>query len=130
MSNKTDMTAPKAPREDTRGIKEIADTLRRHARLSNKQLRISLTVATVVIILLAAVIILAQSRAVDILKNNESAVLLKESMYAERIELTNKLALTEPSFPNVFGAGVPYPASPVPSRLPIRLFRQAAYCSG
>lgn len=95
MSKKVEMAALAGPREDTRGIKEIPETLRRHARLSPKQMRISLTIATVVIIVLAALMIIAQTRATDILKNNESAVLLKEAMHAERIELTNKLALTD-----------------------------------
>ena len=95
MSKKIEMAVQAGPREDTRGLKEIPETLRRHARLSPKQMRISMTIATVVILVLAALMIVSQSRATDILKNNESAVLLNEAMHAERIELTNKLALTD-----------------------------------
>ncbi len=90
--------AEKTPLElmgDTRGIREIPDTLRRGARMSPKQLRFSLAVATVLLLALIGLIIVSQSRAVSILKVNESSVVMQEAMTAERIELTNKLQLTD-----------------------------------
>ena len=95
MSSKIVLTNPQGPMEDSRGIKDIPDTLRRGARMSSKQLRISLTAATVLIFGLVFLIILSQSNATAILKNNESAVVLREAMDAERIELSNKLAITD-----------------------------------
>ena len=80
---------------DTRGIREIPDTLRRGARMSPKQLRYSLFIATVLILALITLIIVSQGRATSILKVNESAVVMREAMSAERIELTNKLQLTD-----------------------------------
>lgn len=92
------MQTEKKPLElmgDTRGIREIPDTLRRGARMSPKQLRFSLFFATVLILALIALIIISQGRAVSILKVNESSVVMQEAMSAERIELTNKLQLTD-----------------------------------
>ena len=84
---------PSVPKKQEPGIGDIPATLRRHARMSNKQLRFSLFMSTVLIILLAALIIVAQNRVDVIHRNNESAALLKEAMHAERVELTNKLAM-------------------------------------
>lgn len=94
MSKKFEKT-PQELMGDTRGIREIADTLRRGARMSPKQLRVSLFAATVLVLALIILIILSQGRATSILKTNESAVVLREAMTAERIELTNKLQLTD-----------------------------------
>ena len=80
---------------DNRGMREIPDTLRRGARMSPKQLRRSLIIATVLVLALAALIIIAQSNATAILKTNESSVIMREAINAERIELTNKLQLTD-----------------------------------
>ena len=80
---------------DTRGLREIPDTLRRGARMSPKQRRYSLLFATVLVLALMALIIVSQSSATSILKVNESAVVLREAMHAERIELTNKLQMTD-----------------------------------
>ena len=90
--------AEKAPQElmgDTRGIREIPDTLRRGARMSPIQRRWSLTAATVLILALVMLIIVSQSRSVSILKVNESIQVMQEAMGAERIELTNKLQMTD-----------------------------------
>ena len=80
---------------DTRGIREIPDTLRRGARMSPKQLRWSLFVASVLVLALLVLLILSQGMATAILKVNESSEVLREAMHAERIELTNKLQLTD-----------------------------------
>ena len=90
--------AEKTPQElmgDTRGIREIPDTLRRGARMSPTQRRWSLTAATVLILALIMLIIASQSRSVSILKVNESTRVMQEAMGAERIELTNKLQMTD-----------------------------------
>lgn len=92
------MITEKAPQElmgDTRGLKEIPDTLRRGARMSPKQLRYSLFFATVLILVLVVLLVLSQSWATHILKVNESAAVMQEAMTAERVELTNKLQLTD-----------------------------------
>ena len=81
--------------EDTRGIRDIADTLRRGARMSPKQLRFSMTAAAVLLLVLIALIIISQSWTDYILKVNESSVVMREAMSAERIELTNKLQMTD-----------------------------------
>jgi len=80
---------------DTRGLREIPDTLRRGARMSPKQRRWSLFFAAAAILALILLLIVSQSRATAILKVNESAVVMREAMNAERIELTNKLQLTD-----------------------------------
>ena len=94
MSKKIE-TAPQAVMGDTRGLKDIPDTLRRGARMSPKQLRWSLFFATILILALAALIVISKGRATEILKVNESAVVMQEAMTAERIELTNKLQMTD-----------------------------------
>ena len=94
MSKKAE-TAPQELMGDTRGIREIPDTLRRGARMSPKQRRWSLTAATVLILALIMLIIVSQSRSVSILKVNESTRVMQEAMGAERIELTNKLQMTD-----------------------------------
>ena len=80
---------------DTRGLRDIADTLRRGARMSPKQLRSSLIIATVLLLVLISLIIMSQAWATYILKVNESSVVMQEAMSAERIELTNKLQMTD-----------------------------------
>ena len=94
MSKKTEMN-PEEMIVDNRGIREIADTLRRGTRMSPKQFRFSVFIATALILLLILLIIVAQSRATYILKVNESSDVMREAMNAERIELTNKLQLTD-----------------------------------
>ena len=78
-----------------RGIREIPDTLRRHARMSPKQMRISMIIATALVLLLAGLIILSKNNAASVLRKNESAIILEEAMHAERVELSNKLQLTD-----------------------------------
>ena len=95
MSKKAEKDPQELMIEDTRGIREIADTLRRGTRMSPKQLRFSLIAATVLLLVLILLILISQSRAVSILKVNESSVVMKEAMTAERIELTNKLQMTD-----------------------------------
>ena len=82
---------------DTRGIREIPETLRRGARMSPKQRRYSLIAATILILVLVVLIFVSQNNATNILKVNESSEVMKEAMTAERIELTNKLQLTDRS---------------------------------
>ena len=73
MSKKAE-TAPREMTGDTRGIREIPDTLRRGARMSPAQRRWSLTAATVLILALVMLIIVSAGRSVSILKVNESAL--------------------------------------------------------
>ncbi len=94
VSKKTEMN-PEEMIVDNRGIREIADTLRRGTRMSPKQFHFSVFIATALILLLILLIIVAQSRATYILKVNESSDVMREAMNAERIELTNKLQLTD-----------------------------------
>ena len=94
MSKNKEMT-PEILMGDTRGIREIPDTLRRGARMSPKQRRYSLIAATILILALVMLLFVSQNNATTILKVNESSEVMKEAMTAERIELTNKLQLTD-----------------------------------
>ena len=80
---------------DMRGVRDIPDTLRRGVRMSPGQFRFSMFVASAAILVLILLIIVSQNLATSILKVNESAVVMREAMTAERIELTNKLQLTD-----------------------------------
>ncbi len=93
--SKKELSAPQALMGDTRGMRELPDTLRRGARMSPKQLRWCLFIATALVLGLIALILVSQQQATAILKRNESAVVMREAMTAERIELTNKLQLTD-----------------------------------
>ena len=93
--SKRELSAPRVPMGDTRGMRELPDTLRRGVRMSPIQLRWCLIIATVLVLGLAALILVSQQQATAILKVNESAVVMREAMTAERIELTNKLQMTD-----------------------------------
>ena len=71
---------------EEKGIREIADTLRRHVRMSPKQKRTSLIIATVLVLLLIFLVVLSKNNAASVLRRNESAVILQEAMHAERVE--------------------------------------------
>ena len=94
MSKKTEMDLQEQIL-DTRGIRDIADTLRRGTRMNPTQFRFSMFIATTLVLVLVLLIILSQNLATSILKVNESSVVMQEAMNAERIELTNKLQLTD-----------------------------------
>ena len=93
--SKRELSAPQVPMGDTRGMRELPDTLRRGVRMSPIQLRWCLIIATVLVLGLAALVLVSQQQATAILKVNESAVVMREAMTAERIELTNKLQMTD-----------------------------------
>ena len=94
MSNKMKLS-PQGALEDRRGIRDIPDTIRRGARMNKTQFRFSLIAAAVILFVLIALIVLSKGQAAAILQHNESAVILREAMHAERIELSNKLAITD-----------------------------------
>ena len=94
MSKKDEMNA-QIRMGDIRGMRELPDTLRRGMRMSPAQLRWSLLIAAVAVLALVLLIMVSQQAATSILKVNESSVVMREAMSAERIELTNKLQLTD-----------------------------------
>ncbi len=94
MSKKDEMNA-QIRMGDIRGMRELPDTLRRGMRMSPAQLRWSLLIAAVAVLALVMLIMVSQQAATSILKVNESSVVMREAMSAERIELTNKLQLTD-----------------------------------
>ena len=64
MSKKIKLDAPIEFEKDKRGLREIPDTIRRHARMSKRQIRWSLIIAGLLLVLLAAVIF-------DVVSKNE-----------------------------------------------------------
>ena len=89
MSKKQKLDTLTGIRKDERGIREIPDTLRRHARMSKRQVRLSLFCAGLLIVLIAALMIFAQNRADSILSANDDATVLKKATGAEYIDIIN-----------------------------------------
>ena len=69
--SKKEYSAQQALMGDTRGMRELPDTLRRGARMSPTQLRWCLFIATVLVLGLIVLIIVSQQQATAILKANE-----------------------------------------------------------
>ena len=90
MSKKMIMDAPIEFEKDKRGLREIPDTLRRHARMSKRQVRWSLIIAGLLIVLLAAVMAITDNLATAPLEAYESAEIMKEAAGAEYIDIINK----------------------------------------
>ena len=89
MSKKQKLDTITGIRKDERGLREIPDTLRRHARMSKRQVRLSLLCAGLLIALIAALMIFAQNRADSILSANDDATVLKKAEGAEYIDIVN-----------------------------------------
>ncbi len=103
MSKKNKTDAPVEFERDKRGLKDIPDTIRRHARMSKRQIRATLSIAGIILILLAAVMIIADRQATAPLEAYESAEIMKESAGAEYIDIINKsrnIELREPESGN------------------------------
>ena len=79
MSKKQKLDSLPYIHKDERGLRDIPDTLRRHARMSKTQVRLSLFLAGLLIVLIAAVMLLAQNKANSILAANDDATVLKEA---------------------------------------------------
>ena len=90
MSKKNKIDAPIEFEKDKRGLKDIPDTLRRHARMSKRQIRWSLIIAGIILVLLAAVMIVSDKMATEPLQAYESAELMKDAAGAEYIDIINK----------------------------------------
>ena len=90
MSKKIKTDAPIEFEKDKRGLKDIPDTLRRHARMSERQIRWSLIIAGLLIVLLAAVMAVTDKLATDPLEAYESAEIMKEAAGAEYVDIINK----------------------------------------
>ncbi len=89
MSKKQKLDSLPYIHKDERGLRDIPDTLRRHARMSKTQVRLSLFLAGLLIVLIAAVMLLAQNKANSILAANDDATVLKEAAGAEYIDIIN-----------------------------------------
>ena len=90
MSKKEKIDAPIEFEKDKRGLREIPDTIRRHARMSKRQVRWSLIIAGIILVLLGAVMIVTDNMATAPLEAYESADLMKEAAGAEYIDIVNK----------------------------------------
>ena len=90
MSKKNKIDAPIEFEKDKRSLKDIPDTLRQHARMSKRQIRWSLTIAGIILVLLAAVMIVSDKMATEPLQAYESAELMKDAAGAEYIDIINK----------------------------------------
>ena len=90
MSKKNKIDAPIEFEKDKRSLKDIPDTLRQHARMSKRQIRWSLTIAGIILVLLAAVMIISDKMATEPLQAYESAELMKDAAGAEYIDIINK----------------------------------------
>ena len=89
MSKKQKLDTLTGIRKDERGLREIPDTLRRRARMSKRQVRLSLFCAGLLIVLVAALMIFAQNRADSMLAANDDATVLKQASGAESIDIVN-----------------------------------------
>ncbi len=89
MSKKQKLDTLTGIRKDERGLREIPDTLRRRARMSKRQVRLSLFCAGLLIVLVAALMIFAQNRADSMLAANDDATVLKQASGAEYIDIVN-----------------------------------------
>ncbi len=76
--------------KDKRGLKDLPDTLRRQARMSKRQLRWSLLIAGLALVLLVAVMTIADRKATDPLVAFEGAEVMKDVRGAEYIDIINK----------------------------------------
>ena len=99
MSKKIKVDTPIEFEKDKRGLKDIPDTLRRHARMSKRQIRWSLIVAGIILVLLAAVMVVTNNLATAPLESYESAEIMKDAAGAEYVDIINKsrdIELREP----------------------------------
>ena len=90
MSKMIKIDAPVEFEKDKRGLRDIPDTIRRHARMSKRQVRWSLVIIGALLVLLAAVMIFTDKMATEPLEAYESADLMKEAAGAEYIDIINK----------------------------------------
>ena len=100
MSKKIKMDAPIEFEKDKRGLRDIPDTLRRHARMSKKQITWSLIIAGILLVLLAAVMVITNNLATAPLEAYESANIMKDAAGADYIDITNKSKNIEFRQPN------------------------------
>ena len=90
MSKKIKTDAPIEFEKDKRGLREIPDTIRRHARMSKRQIRWSLIIAGLLLVLLAAIMVITNNLATAPLEAYESAEIMKEAAGAEYVDIINK----------------------------------------